>query len=93
VLNSPTRADLARVAFEPETAPVDILVKQHGGDTYVFAVEMQEEAAHATFTVAGLAGKAMAEVLGEDRTIEVTDGVFADEFAPHAVHLYRIAGR
>ncbi|HQK95499.1 MAG TPA: hypothetical protein PLD23_18525 [Armatimonadota bacterium] len=92
VLNSPTRADLATVDFEPTTAPVDILVKRHGGDTYVFAVEMQEEAAKATFAVAGLTGGATAEVIGEDRTIPVTDGAFADDFGPHAVHLYRIGG-
>jgi hypothetical protein len=31
-----------------------------------------------------------AEVLGENRTLTLKKGVFADDFAPYAVHLYRL---
>jgi hypothetical protein len=51
---------------------------------------MRDGTTTATFTVAGLSGKAKAEVLGESRTVEVRDGVFQDDFAPWGVHLYLI---
>ena len=42
------------------------------------------------FRVAGLGPKATAEVLGEQRTIPVADGRFADNFPGYGVRLYRI---
>jgi hypothetical protein len=53
---------------------------------------MRGEPTTATFTLGGMTGRAKAEVLGENRTIEVRDGVFKDEFAAWGVHLYRIGG-
>jgi hypothetical protein len=66
------------------------MVKKQDGSIYVFAVGMREGAARGTFEVKGLTGKAKAEVLGEDRTVDVSDGRFADDFKPYDVHLYRI---
>jgi hypothetical protein len=40
-----------------------------------------------------LTGRAKAEVLGEERTVETHDGTFKDLFGPWDVHLYRIRGR
>jgi hypothetical protein len=37
-------------------------------------------------------GPAKAEALGESRTVDMTDGVFKDEFAAWGVHLYRVKG-
>ena len=55
----------------------------------MFAVAMRCRPAKATFRLAqSVATKT--EVLGENRTIPVADGAFADEFAPYAVHLYRV---
>jgi len=58
---------------------------------YVLSVRMEDSPARGEFEVAGLRGDAQAEVLGENRTIPVRDGRFADDFAPLAVRLYRIA--
>ena len=93
VLNSPTVADGVTVASSAAAVPVEAVVKRRDGATYVFAVGMRDGATTATFTVAGLTGRAKAEVLGEGRTVEVRDGVFKDEFAAWDVHLYRIRGR
>lgn len=82
VLNSPTVTGVAT----GQSPTVDVLVKRHGGATYLFAVEMRGAPASATFQVRGLRVK----VLGEDRTLAVRNGQFADTFQPYAVHLYRV---
>ncbi|MBN2583910.1 MAG: hypothetical protein JXL80_12655 [Planctomycetes bacterium] len=89
VLNSPTIEDGATVQSSNVDVPVDIMVKEYGGATYLFAVGMRDGSTTATFQVAG-AGAAQAEVLGESRTITVSGGSFQDAFTPYAVHLYRI---
>ncbi|HOI53712.1 MAG TPA: hypothetical protein PLP01_00515 [Phycisphaerae bacterium] len=91
VLNSRTVGGGAAVASSNADVPVDILVKQHGGATYLFAVAMRNADTKAAFQVKGLRGKARAEVLGEGRTIDVENGKFEDDFKGYAVHLYKIA--
>jgi len=88
VLNSPSLRELVRVSTEDPQMPVAALAKQHGGATYVFAVAMRDGRTTATFT--GLSGRPSVEVLDEGRTLTAIDGVFRDEFAPWAVHVYRI---
>ena len=89
VLHAPGRP--VTVFSSAAAVTIDALAKQFGGATYVFAVGMRNAAAKATFEVRGLPATATAEVIGEDRRIEVKDGRFDDAFAPYAVHLYRIA--
>ena len=99
VLNSPTLKDGADVASsEPASkeladlglAPIAAMAKRLDGATYVFAVRMEDIASKGSFTVKGLTGRAVAEVLGEDRKIDVTDGKFSDDFKGYEVHLYKI---
>jgi len=89
VLNSPTQEDLAHVTAANAEVPINLLAKRHEGATYVFAVGMRPAATAATFSVKGL-GHAKAEVIGENRSLDVRGGTFTDEFGPYAVHLYRI---
>jgi len=89
VLNSPTQEKLASIAAANAEVPINLLAKRHEGATYLFAVGMRPAATAATFSVKGL-GDATAEVIGENRTLAVRKGTFADEFGPYAVHLYRI---
>lgn len=90
VINSPTITGTAAVKSSAANVPVHLMAKRHGGATYLFAVSLYHHETTATFTVAGLAGKASAEVLGEGRRIELTNGQFADRFKGYDVHLYRI---
>ena len=90
VLNSPTIAGGAAVTSSSPDAPVGVMVKRHGGATYLFAVCMRGAAATASFTVAAPRPKASAEVLGEGRKLPLTGGAFQDTFKPYDVHLYRI---
>jgi hypothetical protein len=92
VLNSPTVDNGAAIVSDNKRVPVDCMIKQYGGATYVFAVAMRDGAARATMTLKGLSGKASAEVIGEDRNVDVIDGKFSDDLKGYDVHLYRIKG-
>ena len=89
VLNSPTLADAASVKSSNAQVPIDIMVKRVAEATYIFAVAMRNHPATATFKCKQPTAT-KAEVIGENRTLDLTDGEFADAFAPYAVHLYRL---
>jgi len=79
--------DLAPV--RPEV-PVDVMVKRHGGATYVFSVAMRGAATDVSFLVAAVPEQATARVIGENRSVTVERGAFQDHFEPYDVHIYRI---
>jgi hypothetical protein len=94
VLNSPTLSPKssvtgASVSSSSPAVPVDLMVKFHGGYTYVFAAAMRPGQTTAAFTVPN---GAEAEVLGENRRIPLAGGKFSDGFSDYAVHLYKISG-
>ncbi len=101
VLNSPAVANGAQVQAEaekqsePNPAPVDVMVKHYQGSTYLFAAEMRDAKANATFTVPGLKRGSNVTVLDENRTIDAKEVYeknmgFTDTFAPWDVHIYQI---
>jgi len=90
VLNGPTIRGGVVVESSHEDVPVAVMAKRHEDVTYVFAVGMRAQSTRAKFTVSGLVGIQRVDVLDEARTLESTDGVFADDFKPWDVHLYRI---
>jgi hypothetical protein len=67
------------------------MVKRSGDGLYIFAVNLVNQPAHATFTLRQTSMVTEAEVLAESRHITIQSEQFADEFAPYAVHLYRIS--
>lgn len=90
VINGPALTDTAAVKSENADAPVAMTARRQEGALYVFAVAMRDADTQAAFTLQGVAGRRMVEVIGEGRTIEAKDGVFADTFGPWDVRLYRI---
>lgn len=90
ILNRPSVKGAASVTSDRPDAPIDLMVKQNGGATYLFAVGMRNAPARGTFHVNRLPRAATAEVIGEGRKISVRNGRFEDRFAPYDVHLYRI---
>lgn len=91
VLNSRSIKGVASVSSGNKDVPIAVMVKKHKHVTYLFAVGMRGGRTNATFTVHDLAGRRKVEVLGENRTITLKDGVFKDSFAAWDVHLYRIS--
>ncbi len=90
VLNSRTIADRVQVSSTNAQVPVDVMLKQHDGATYLFAVAMRVGETTARFALPGIAGEKRVEVLDENRELTARDGVFSDTFAAWAVHCYRI---
>lgn len=44
----------------------------------------------ATFEIAGMTGNGVANVVDENRTIEIVAGRFSDAFVANGVHIYRV---
>ena len=89
VLNSPTLAGRLTVESSTSGARVAAMLKQYGGATYVFTVNLANQPTRATFTLSDPNPARQAEVLGESRLIPIQGQNFADQFAPYAVHLYK----
>jgi len=90
VLNSPPVANGVTVQSSTSTIPVDTRLARYSGATYLFAAEMRGGSTTATFTLRDFPATASAEVIGETRTIAMTNGVFTDDFNSYDVHLYHI---
>jgi len=89
VLNSPTIEDAASVSSSNEAVLIATMVKKHDGGTYLFAAGMRGDKTTATFTLRQAEGVKNVEVIGENRTIALNDGVFKDDFEAWDVHLYK----
>jgi hypothetical protein len=89
VLNSATVPDGAVVTSSDPSVPIDLMVKQYGGATYVFAVGMRNQETGGRFRIPGIS-EGKAEVLGEGRTLDVSGHEFRDAFKPYDVHIYNI---
>jgi hypothetical protein len=92
VLNSPDLTGTGSVSSSSAGIPIDFVVKQHAGATYLFAVSMREGETTGTFTLPD-AGDGEIEVLDENRTIRAKDGKWDDRFRDYQVHLYRLVKR
>jgi hypothetical protein len=90
VLNSTSITNQINVSSSNSSVPVDIMVKNHAGFTYVFAVSMREGDTKATFS--GVGGSADVTVIGENRSLTAASGSFEDSFSDYEVHLYKFAG-
>jgi hypothetical protein len=87
VLNGPSITNLVTVVSTNPAVPIDFMVKQLGGTTYVFSVAMRPGATAGVFT---LPFGSNAHVIGESRRIPIVGGTFTDSFTSYGVHLYRI---
>jgi hypothetical protein len=88
VLNSATVTGDVQVSSSASGVAIDMMEKNFGGSKYVFAVAMANSSATGSFTVPGNP-TATVTVLGESRTIAMTNGKFQDSFTGYAVHLYQ----
>ena len=89
VLNSRSLVRAVTVTSNTSTG-VDTMAKRDATSTYVFAVSMGGATTTAHFELSQFEGSATAEVLGEQRSVDVVDGQFTDSFSGYAVHLYRV---
>ncbi|MCR5164695.1 MAG: hypothetical protein K6C40_11815 [Thermoguttaceae bacterium] len=81
----------AKILSGPEKDPLEndsisLLLKVHEGKSYLFTVNSSPEPVKASFTLPNASGAA--EVLFEDRSVQVENGTLTDDFAGFAVHIY-----
>jgi hypothetical protein len=88
VLKSPSITGLVTMTDIVGTNEVDLVVKKRNGVTYLFAVGMRRTTTTKRFQFQNPSSAEM-EVIGENRTIPVTDGSFTDTFNGYEAHLYR----
>lgn len=87
VLNSPFLDGAASTK-----AAVDLAVKIHGRDIYVLAASTGGQDKEASIAIM-CAPDGVAEVVGENRSVEVSGGSIQDKFAnAEAVHIYKFTG-
>jgi hypothetical protein len=89
--------ELAPVWFAPPIAQarqvtaggeaVHTYLAEHNGRRYLFAVNAGDAAVDFACTLRG--GKDAAEVLWENRRVDLAGGKLADSFEPYEVHVYR----
>lgn len=72
--------------------PVDAMTKRYRGATYIIAADMRNMETTATFKPAGITNGTV-EVLGENRTLKLSNDRFRDSFAAYGVHIYKIPAR
>ena len=89
VLNQPSLED-SIVIRSPADRPVEATCKHHDA-WYVFSVAMRGLETTARFELREGPRNGKVEVIGENRSLKLSDGVFTDAFAGWGVHLYRIA--
>ncbi len=92
VINAPDeKVGIAVLDSERRSRPaVSAVGKRQGRNSYVFAVGMVNAPTRVAFALPRARPGAVAEAIGENRTIPITDGKFEDAFGPYQVHLYRI---
>jgi hypothetical protein len=89
ILNSPSVSDAVSIETE-KPGQIATMVKRRDDTVYLFAVAMRPQAVVAKFRLnIGLAGRV--SVIGENRSIDLSDTTFIDHFDPYAVHLYKFS--
>ena len=93
VTRTPPQPAPAKIVSGPEkdvlgNESISMLMKRYRGETYLIAVNGTLENVTAEFDLGVRPAKA--EVLWENRTVSVSGGKIKDEFAPFAVHVYKI---
>jgi hypothetical protein len=79
------------VMSEHHEVPIAAMAKRTGDALYLFTAGMRDGKTTASFILRGLTGEPKVEVLDENRTINLQNGVFRDDFQPWDAHVYRIA--
>ncbi len=87
VLNTASTTGYATVTSSNGSIPIDIMTKSYGSANFVFAISMRNGDTTGSFTVTS---GSKAEVIGEGRSISISNGQFNDTFSSYGVHIYKI---
>jgi hypothetical protein len=96
ILNSPTQTGTVSVRSSNSAVPIDVMVKQLRNapgkvhESYLFTIGMRNGTTVGTLKLTAPTKSKTVEVLGESRSLKLTNGQFTDTFSPYQVHIYRI---
>jgi hypothetical protein len=90
VLKAASVSGLVSMTDAAGDSPVDFMVKQQNGATYLFAVGMRDSTTAKRFQFQNLPEQEI-EVLGENRSLRTANRSFIDTFTGYEAHLYRAA--
>jgi hypothetical protein len=91
VLNAAPIKDAVGCESPSGETGIAFVAKRHRDVLHVFAVNLHNERAEASFQLKDGVERAEAEAIGEKRTVPVRNRAFTDTFGPYEVHLYRLA--
>ena len=92
VINSPSlRTSI--LAGSEENVRIATTARRFKNSIYLFTVAMEDKPATATFEMPELPPTGRVEVIGESRSIDISNTAFNDKFKPYEVHLYRFAAQ
>jgi hypothetical protein len=86
VLNGPTIENVVAIEASGEIAH---MVKDSPTATYILAVSMEQTPVRAKVMIALKAGRSVA-VVGENRTLQLSNGVFEDNFEGYQARIYQL---
>lgn len=90
VLNSPSIDHGVMAVSTNDDVPIAIMRKHDDDAVFLFVAAMGDAKTTASFELEDLEASATASVIGEDRTVDVENGRFRDDFSGYDVHIYRI---
>lgn len=90
VINSSERDDV-RVSMLTQ-GRIDVSSRIDDNKLYFFAVNMMNKEVEAEFILPAQYSSSRFQVINEDRTVEISQGVFSEHFTPFEVHLYEEIG-
>jgi hypothetical protein len=101
IINSPATTDISDVNTyvrngkrPPENDRlVSLSSRRFGCSIYIFAVSLTPNPLSIALSLADLGREQNVEVLDEDRSIAISNGVFRDSFEGYGVHLYKTSAR
>lgn len=90
-LNSPNITTGVFLKSSSEEVPIAWMLKRRDAKSYLFTVNMRNQPTVGTFQFrdSSLQPTAAVKVLGETRSISISNGEFKDDFKPYEVHLYQ----
>lgn len=90
VLNSPSLDGKAITVSDDAASRIAVMCKEYLGDRYIFAVNMRNNDTKVNIRMVSEQKYSVAEVLGEERRVELRDQVLQDSFPAYGVHLYHL---
>jgi hypothetical protein len=90
VINSLDTNDIRKLTSASPDVPIAAISKRHESSLYLLSVAMRSKEAIGTFEFSQTLPDQEAEVLGENRTVQVRNGILRDHYAPYEPHIYKI---